>query len=326
MNMNVKLKHAATLMLASACYAISGIASAASFPDKPVKLVVPTAVGGAVDNVARIVAHALSVRWKHSVIVENKPGAGGMIGAAQLVRAPADGYTLGFISTGYTTLSSIRSDLSFDPVGGIAPVGIVGQVPFAMLVEKNSPYKTVDELVQFARQNPDKLSYASGGPGTLTHLLAAWFADEAKINMLHVPYGGAGPALQALLGKQVSLYFDPISTSAQLVKDGRLNALGTTGEKRSDTLPDVKTLSEDGFRVQGAVWFGMVAPAGTNPEIVNQINLDLEHVLAEPATRKSLISSGIDVESMTTGEFKDFLASQTALWKKVIQQNSIHLN
>lgn len=312
--------------LVGALCAVAPLATAATYPERPVRMIVPTAVGGAVDTVARMVGQALAVRWGQAVLVDNKPGAAGAIGAAQVARAPADGYTLAFISTGYTTLSSMGRELGFDPEKDLIPVGIIGATPFVLLVPEKASYRSAQELVDYAKRQPGQLAFSSGGAGTLTHLLAEAFKDETGTDMLHVPYGGAGPALQALLGGQVGVYFDPISTSAELVKSGRLRALGTTGTTPSSMLPDVPTLSSLGIPVKGSVWFGIVTPKGTPDAVVERINTDLNAVLETPELRETLTRSGVEVQTMTPDAFGRFLASETQNWGGLIQRISITAN
>ncbi len=315
------------VLLAAMVLPLAGTSAyAQAYPQRPVKLVVPTAVGGAVDTTARIVGKGLTERWKQAAVIENKPGAGGGIGAAQVAKSAADGYTLAFISTGYTALSSMYGNLTFDPVRDFVPVALVGAVPYALLVPTSSPYQTADDLVRAAKQQAGQLNFASGGNGTLTHLLAEWFRGEAGFDATHVPYAGAGPALQALLGGQASFYFDPISTSAELVKAGRLRALGTTGAVRSAQLPAVPTLTESGHRVQGAVWFGILAPAGTPAAIVEQLQGDVAAVLGDAQTRQALAASGIDVQPLYGAKFGEFLASETKLWGGLVKRQGIKAN
>lgn len=315
------------LLLASACLlACSAAARAESYPQRPVKLVVPTAVGGAVDTTARIVGKGLTERWKQAVVIENKPGAGGSIGASHVAKSAPDGYTLAFISTGYTSLSSMYANLSFDPVRDFTPIAMVGAVPYVLLVPHDSPYQTVADLVRAGKDQSSRLNFASGGNGTLTHLLAEWFAVEAGVQTVHVPYAGAGPALQALLGGQASFYFDPISTSAGLVKAGRLRALATTGSTRSSQLPAVPTLTESGLAVQGAVWFGILAPSATPAAIVKQLQSDVESVLAGAPTRQALVASGIEVQPLYGGRFQDYLASEIKTWGGLVKRQGIKAN
>ncbi len=301
-------------------------ARAENYPSRPVKFIVPTAVGGAVDTTARLVAKGLSDRWKQAVVVDNKPGAGGSIGAAQVAKSLADGYTLGFVSTGYTALSSVYSTLGFDPVKDLAPVALVGAVPYALLVATDSPYRTVADLVRVAKSSPGQLSFASGGNGTLTHLLGEWFKSEAGIDAVHVPYAGAGPALQAILGGQVAFYLDPISTSSELVKAGKLRALATTGTARAPQMPTVPTLTESGLPVQGSVWFGILAPAATPAAVTDRIQADMAAVLADAGVRHALQAAGIEIRPLYGQKFAEFLARETATWGGLVRRQGIKAN
>lgn len=314
---------AAAALASALAFGIHCAAAAAGFPDRAVKLVVPTAAGGAVDGVARVVGQALSQRWGSPVVIENKPGAGGALGAAQVARSAPDGYTLAFISTGYTALSAMQPSLAFDPVRDLVPIARIGAVPYAMLVRSDSPYHSIAQLVAAGHAQPGQLSFASGGNGTLTHLLAEWFAAEAKVEILHVPYAGAGPALQALLGGQVAAYFDPISTSTGLIESKRVRALATTGAQRSRLLPDVATMAEQGLPVRGSVWFGVLAPARTSTARVAALHDAVNAVLADPQVLEKLTRSGIDVQATSAAEFGRFLASETKLWGGLVQRTGM---
>lgn len=319
------LRRLALVALAAgiACSSAMSAAVSAVFPDRAVKLVVPTAAGGAVDGVARVVGQALSRRWGQPVVIENKPGAGGAIGAAQVARSAPDGYTLAFISTGYTALSAMQPNLPFDPARDLAPVAQIGAVPYVLLVRSDSPYRSVAQMLAAGREQPGRLAFASGGNGTLTHLLAEWFAAEAELEILHVPYAGAGPALQALIGGQVAAYFDPISTSTKLIESQRVRPLATTGAQRSRLLPDVPTLAERGMPVRGSVWFGLLAPARTMPDRIEQLQDDVTTVLADPEVRGQLTRSGIDVQAIGSAEFGRFLSTETSTWGGLVRRKGI---
>ena len=219
-----------------------------NYPSKPLRLVVPQAAGGTGDTVSRLVAQKLSARLGQPVVVENRPGAGGTVGSGLVAKSPADGYSLVLASTGYATWTTMYPNIPFNPASDLAPVAMMGSLPFAVLVRSEAPYKTLADLVAFAKANPGKATYASAGAGALSHLLAAWFAAEAGVDIRHIPYNGTAPALNALLGEQVDFYFDPVATSAQLVKAGRLRALATTGASARTSCRRHQRSSRAGFR------------------------------------------------------------------------------
>jgi tripartite-type tricarboxylate transporter receptor subunit TctC len=308
------------LVVASA----SALAAAqGDYPSKPLRLVVPQAAGGTGDTVSRIVAQKLSARLGQPVIVENRPGAGGTVGSSLVAKAPADGYSLVLASTGYATWATMYPNIPFNPAADLAPVAMMGSLPFAVLVRSESQYRTIADLVAFARANPGKATYASAGAGALSHLLAAWFGAEAGIDVRHIPYNGTAPALNALLGEQVDFYFDPVATSIQLVKSGRLRALATTGAERSEVLPEVPTFVESGFPIRGSVWLGLMTTGGTPAPLIDHLNREIHSILQDPDTRAQLKSRGVEVEAMSQQQFGAFLASEVRTWSKLVRDNGI---
>ena len=294
-----------------------------NYPSKPLRLVVPQAAGGTGDTVSRLVAQKLSARLGQPVVVENRPGAGGTVGSGLVAKAPADGYSLVLASTGYATWTTMYPNIPFNPASDLAPVAMMGSLPFAVLVRSEAPYKTLADLVAYAKANPGKATYASAGPGALSHLLAAWFGAEAGVDIRHIPYNGTAPALNALLGEQVDFYFDPVATSAQLVKAGRLRALATTGAVRSDVMPEAPTLVESGFPVRGSVWLGLMTTGGTPAPVIDRLNKEIHSILQEPDTRRELQSRGVQAEAMSQEQFGAFVASEIRTWSKLVRDNGI---
>lgn len=291
--------------------------------DKPLRLIVPQAAGGTGDAVIRVVARELAERLGQSVVVENKPGAGGTIGAALVTRAEPDGSHLVLLSTGFATWSVMYPQLTFDSARDLAPVAMIGSVPFAMLVHGDSPYHTLAEFLDYARSTSELVGYSSAGPGNVSHLLPAWLATEAHVPMTHIPYNGTAPALQALMGKQVACYFDPVSTCAELVKSGKLKALATTGSERADMLPDTPTLVEQGYAVKGTVWLGLATTAGAPKKHIDSVSAEIGKLLEAPRVRTALTSRGLTIEPMGPEQFSHFLAEEKKKWVQIVRANKI---
>jgi|SRR5258706_478350 len=297
-------------------------AAQGSYPDKPIHFIVPQPAGGTGDTVTRIVAQRLSARLGKAIVIDNKAGAGGTLGATAAARSPADGYTIVMASPGFATFESMFPKLAFNPSAELMPVGMMGSVPIALIVRADSPFKTVAEFVRHAKANPGQMMYASAGNGALSHLLGAWFASEANIDIVHVPYAGTAPALTALVGGQIAIYFDPMSGS-ELLKTGRVRALATTGERRTSMLPAVPTMIEQGYKVSGSVWLGVMAPAGTPKPIVERLNRELDAVLQEPEVRQLLEARLVFPDPMSVEQFAKFFAKESQIWNKLVRDTGI---
>jgi tripartite-type tricarboxylate transporter receptor subunit TctC len=293
-----------------------------AYPDRPLHFVVPQGPGGTGDTVSRLVAQRLAVRLGKPVVVENKAGAGGVLGTAIVAKAAPDGYSLVMASTGFATMEAMYSKLPFKPATDLVPVALMGSLPLAFLVAPDSPCKTVADFVERAKAQPGKSSHASAGIGSLSHLLAAWFKSEAGIRMNHVPYGSSAPALNALLSGQVDMILDPVATSAELVKAGRVRVLATTGTTRSKAIA-APTLIESGYPVHGAVWLGIMTTAGTPAALIDRLNTDINVVLQEPELVQQLQSRGFDIEPMTAAQFAAFVQSEMTTWSKIVRDNDI---
>lgn len=258
--MNFWIKRLKPLVAVAA--SISAISAHAAWPDKPVKLVVPYAAGGAADALARVVATELGARLKQQVIVENKAGAGGTIGAQAVAQAPADGYTFLYDATSFAVNPSLFPKLGFSYAKDFAPIGMVARIPTLLVVPANSPDKTVADLVQRARSKPGQLNYASAGNGGAAHLSGELFANGFKVSLVHVPYKGGAPALTDLAGGQVEMMFSAVTASGPLVKGGKLRALATAFDRRIESMPQVPTVAESGLPGFSAYeWNGIWAPA-----------------------------------------------------------------
>jgi tripartite-type tricarboxylate transporter receptor subunit TctC len=313
-------------ILFAAMTALGGPAFAQSFPNKPIKLIVPWPPGGATDSIARMVAAQLGERLGQSVVVENIPGAGGNIGTGKFVRTKPDGYTL-LMATSSTNAASpyLYTKLDFDPVKDFAPVIFTTLVPNVLIVPINSPLQTVRQLVDAAKASPGTLTYGSAGVGASQHLAGAQLSQVAGIDLVHVPYKGGAPAMQDLMGGRLTFI---VNTGAlPYVKSGRMRALAVASEKRLSSLPDVPTFEEAGIKnMVASAWHGIVAPAGTPPEIVNQLNRELNVVLKSPEMRKLLTEFGAEIGGGTPEEFGRFMHSELTRYAEIVRLSGAKLD
>src|SRR5437870_8055711 len=266
------------ILLVAVLAVAAGFAQSQTYPAKPVRIVAPFAPGGGTDFIARLLAQKLTERLGQQVIVENKPGAGGNLGAEFAVKSPPDGYTLLLIAGSYTVNPSLYK-LSFDPVNDISPIVQLSQGPFVVAVHPSVPAKTLRELIDYARKEPDKLSYASAGSGSITHLASELFLDMAKIRIVHVPYKGTGPALNDTIAGNTQLIFGSVATSLQFIKSGRLRGLAVTTPQRIPAAPELPTVAEAGVSgYEVVLWHGLVAPKGVPRPIVDRLNREANEV------------------------------------------------
>ena len=315
-----------TLPLAIAA-SISALSAHAAWPEKSVKLVVPYAAGGAADALARVVATELGARLRQQVIVENKAGAGGTIGAQAVAQAPADGYTFLYDATSFAVNPSLFPKLGFSYAKDFAPIGMVARIPTLLVVPANSPDKTVADLVQRARIKPGQVTYASAGNGGAAHLSGELFAGGFKLSLVHVPYKGGAPALTDLAGGQVEMMFSAVTASGPLVKAGKLRALATAFDRRIDSMPQVPTVAESGLPGFGAYeWNAIWAPAATPADILKRMEVELREALASPAVRQRLAELGALPAGGSAKELADFVNAETAKWAGVIKSSNIKLD
>ena len=315
-----------TLPLAIAA-SISALSAHAAWPEKSVKLVVPYAAGGAADALARVVATELGTRLRQQVIVENKAGAGGTIGAQAVAQAPADGYTFLYDATSFAVNPSLFPKLGFSYAKDFAPIGMVARIPTLLVVPANSPDKTVADLVQRARIKPGQVTYASAGNGGAAHLSGELFAGGFKLSLVHVPYKGGAPALTDLAGGQVEMMFSAVTASGPLVKAGKLRALATAFDRRIDSMPQVPTVAESGLPGFGAYeWNAIWAPAATPADILKRMEVELREALASPAIRQRLAELGALPAGGSAKELADFVNAETAKWAGVIKSSNIKLD
>lgn len=308
--------------LALAAFATN--AAAQDYPTRTVRLVVPLTAGSGADIAGRIVAKHLSEAWKQPVIVENRPGAGGQIGTQAVVQSAPDGYTLLVQSASHAANPAIYKTLSYDPTKDLVDVAILGITPYAMVVQKGGPYPTVKALVDAAKAKPGEIPFASAGVGSSTHLAAEYFAQVAGVKMLHVPYKGSPEAIQDAMTGRSSFYMAPINTVVGQLKEGRLSALGVSTVKRAEVMPDVPPLAEQGLGgFDISLWFGVWAPAGTPPAIVNKVNAQVAQALQSPEVREQFTKLGITPSPMKPEEFGRFVREQIDTYRRIVKQADI---
>jgi len=297
---------------------------AQAYPNRPIKIVVPYAAGGAVDIVARIVGQVLAEQLKQPVIVDNRPGASANIGMEAVAKAPADGYTLLMASNGLTTNMSLFPDLAFDGRRDFAPIARIGYAPLVIVVPASSPAKSLKDLIAMAKAKPGELAYGTAGNGSSGHLAGESLKSLAGIDVLHVPYKGGAPAVTDLLGERLS--FMPINPLEVIsfIQAGRLRVLAVGSDKRVPLLPDAPTVAEAGVPgFEATVWWGLVAPAKTPMDIVTKLNLETNKALHDPAIVKKLADLGVVTTPGSPDEFAQFIAKQTELWSTVIKKAGI---
>lgn len=316
----------AASMAVSAVFA-AGIATAQTFPDRAVRMVVAFPPGGATDIVARIFAKRLGDMWKQSVVVENRGGAGGVIGTEAVARSAPDGYTILMATMGNLAVNQHLYPMSIDPVRDLAPITEVVGVNFVLVVNPAFPAKSVKELIALAKKSPGSINYSSSGVGGAPHLAGELFNDMAGVKLMHIPYKGSGPSITDLLGGQVSLTFDSLVQTLPYIKTGKLRALAVLGTKRSPLLPDVPTMAEAGVPGYDFTnWFGLVAPAGTPADIIKKLNADVVKIQSEPEVREQLEKMGAEVTPMTPEQFGTFVKADSDKWARVIKQANIKPN
>ncbi|WP_198969842.1 tripartite tricarboxylate transporter substrate binding protein [Xylophilus sp. ASV27] len=320
------------LLIAAGCAAalLAPLAHADTFPSKPLTLVIPYPPGGPTDAMARTLAAEIRDKLGQPMVVENRAGANGNIGAEYVARAEPDGYTLMFGTSGPLAINaSLYRRISYDPVKSFAPVIRVGYLPNVLVVNPNVvPAKTVPELVAYAKANPGKLAYASSGNGASSHLAGVLFNSMAGTDFQHIPYKGTGPALNDLLGGQVAMSFTDVLTAQQYVKAGKLRALGVTTTRRSQALPEVPTVAEQGYPgYDVSVFFGVVAPAGTPADRVALLNKAFAQVLAADKVKALFASQGLEAASDTSPlALGRFIHDETAKWAGVVKQSGAQLD
>ena len=306
----------------------AGIAVAEDYPVRPIRLIVGFPPGGATDLVARILAPKLGDALKQQIVVDNRAGANGTIGAEVAANATPDGYSLHLGTLGALVISPTITKVPYDPLKDFATISMAVQLQNMFIVHPTVAAKTIPELIALAKQKPGALNYASSGLGSPGHLAGELFKTMAKVEMTHIPYKGGGPALTDLLGGQLPVFVSVISTGVPPVKSGRVVALAVTGAKRSAALPDVPTVSETpalkGYEASN--WYGLMAPAGTPKPVIDRLQKDLTAVLNNSSVRDQLSSQGIESAPSTAEEFTNYIRSETVKWSKVIRAANLKAN
>lgn len=315
-------------VLLASLWLASGVATATAegYPSKPVKIVVGFTAGGPTDAIARIVAQRLSDSLGQQFVVENMGGAGGNTAAGQVARATPDGYTIMAISTGFVVNPSLYAKVPYDPVKDFAPITLVAASPNIIVVNPSVPAKTIAELVQLIRDNPGKYSFAGPGVGSTPHLGGELFRLAFKLDLVHVPFAGAGPAVQATVGGHTPIAFTALPSSLSAVQAGQLRAIGIAAPKRSASLPDVATFAEQGIKDQDAETLtGIVAPAGTPKEIVDLLYREIAKTVAQPEVKERLTRLGFDPVANTPDEFAARIKLEIDKWGKVVRDAKLRI-
>ena len=311
--------------LAAALLATPLIATAqASYPDRPIKLIVPYAPGGSVDIVARLVADAWAAGLRQPFVIDNKGGAGGNIGVDAVAKASPDGYTIGIQSVSLAINPALYPRMPFDTMKDLAPVGMVATSQHVLVVNPQLPAKNVKELIALAKAKPGGLNYASAGPGSTFHMSAELFKSLAGVEIVHVPYRGGGPALADTMAGQVNMSFPVLSAAQQQIQTGKLRALGVTGSKRAALLPNVPTIAEAGLpQYDFQTWFMVFAPAKTPQAVIDKLNTTLNKTLGSKTLVERMVKQGYDPLLSTVAEARERLAKEAPAWAKLVKERGI---
>ena len=317
----IKALALATLTLSTAS---TMVMAQAVFPNKPVTLVVTYPPGGGADAMARLIAPKMGEALGQPVIIENKPGASGQIGASAVTKAAPDGYTLMLDASSFAANPALYPKLPYDSLKAFKPIGVVALFPNVVLVNANFPAKNISELTAAARKTKDAVSYASSGNGSAQHLAGALFESAAKVDMVHVPYKGGGPALNDVIGGQVPLFFGNLASTLQHVQSGKLKALAVTSAKRSPILPDVPTLTEAGLKgAEIYEWNAVFTPANTPEPVVAKLAAAFQQALESPEVKARVAQLGGDIQKGSPDQAKKFIEQQISLWTRIIKERNI---
>jgi tripartite-type tricarboxylate transporter receptor subunit TctC len=300
-------------------------AHGADYPAKAITIIVPFAPGGSNDIVARAIGQKLNEDWGQPVVVDNRPGAGGVIGSEFVARAAPDGYTLLLVSSTFTINPAVKTNLPFDVAKDFVPVARIGQSPLLLAASNSFPANSVSELIALAKAKPGSINYASAGPGSINQIAAELLALSSGIKLTHVPYRGGALAINDLVGGHVDVYVSSMPQILQIVRNGQAKALAVTSTQRSPSLPDTPTMREAGVRdYEASSWWGIVAPAGTPPDIVEALNNEINKALSTEQMIKFLTSEGAEAMPGTPRQFGELIASEIARWRKVAHDADIH--
>ncbi len=298
------------------------------YPNRPVRIIVPFAPGGSTDVVARIIADKLGTEFKQGFVVENRAGAGGNIGADAVAKATPDGYTLLMGTTGVLAINKhLYKEMSFDPDRDLTPVSYTSLITNILVVNPQVPVKTVPELLKLAKSDPGRLTFASSGSGSSTHLSGELFKSMAGVDILHIPYKGSSQALVDVIGGQVTMLFDNAPSSMPFIEQGKLRAIAVTGTRRLANLPDVPTIDEAGVRgYESLSWSGIVAPSGTPKRVIDKLNAAIEKILRDPDVKQRFASLGVEAVGGPPEAFARHVRAESEKWARVVKTANITLN
>ena len=318
----------ALAFFAAICFGLSVHVQAQTYPAKPIKIVVPFPAAGTPDILAREIASKLTEALKQQIIVDNRPGAGGNIGSDMVAKSAPDGYTLIMATVATHSINqTLYKKLPFDPIKDFAPIILIATTPNVLVVNPNLPIKTVSDLIALAKSKPGEISFASGGNGTSHHISGYFFQKLTGVEMTHVPYKGSGAALPDLIGGQVNIMFDNLTSSMPHIKSGKLRAVATTGLTRAAALPDLPTVAESGvpgFEI--TAWFGLLAPANTPQPIIDRLNLEVTKVLNLPDIKARIIAQGAEPKPGTPQQLGQFIKDKTAQWAPIVKASGAQVD
>ncbi|WP_445657188.1 Bug family tripartite tricarboxylate transporter substrate binding protein [Achromobacter sp. NCFB-sbj8-Ac1-l] len=324
----MKYRILATALLATAAAGFGGAAGAASWPERPITLIVPFPAGGGTDTFARPLAQQLTMQLGQSVVIDNKGGAGGTVGAGVAAKARPDGYTFFMGGAHHALAPSLYKSLNYNIQKDFVPVALVAQPPQVVVINATKlPVKTVQEFVDYAKKHPGEINFGTAGKGSTHHLAGELFAMQTGIKLVDVPYQGAGPMLTALIGGQVDLAFDGLGSSSGHIRSGTIKPLAVAADKRSPSLPDVPTAAEAGVpNYVVSTWYAIWAPAGTPPEAVDRMTAEITKALNAPKIKETWESNGSSVPTLTGAEFGKFVDSEVSRWAKVVSDSGVKLD
>jgi tripartite-type tricarboxylate transporter receptor subunit TctC len=300
-------------------------ARAQTYPQRSITLVIPFAPGGSTSIVGRVIADKMAQLLGEGIVVDNRPGAGGTVGTKYVAKSEPDGYTLLLGYTGTLAIGpSLYKDAGYDPRKDFAPIGMIGNAPSAVVVHPSFPVKSIAELIAYAKANPGKVNFGSAGVGSVNHITGEYFAREAGITLVHVPYKGTGPALTDLLGGHIPMALAPIPAVHANVSAGLLRALATTGKTRNKLMPDVPTIAETGMPgFEASLYYGLVAPAGTPRPIIDKLNQELRAALASDEVKKQLSADGTEITPSTPEAYGDFIDKDEKKWSELVKASGV---
>ncbi|MDR6427403.1 tripartite-type tricarboxylate transporter receptor subunit TctC [Variovorax beijingensis] len=314
---------AASLVAGATLLAPAGVLAQASYPSRPIRLIVPFPAGGGTDLIAREVANKVATSNGWSIVIDNKPGSGGNLGVDAAAKAAPDGYTLVLGQTSNLAINpTLYAKLPYNPEKDLTPVGLVASAPLVLVVAADSPYKTLADVVAAAKARPETLNYASSGSGTVAHLATELFQKTANVRFTHVPYKGAAQGSTDLIGGQIQMYMSSVPTLIGHIKSGKMRPIVVTSRKRTTDLPDTPTVDESGYKgFEAATWFGIAGPAGLPKDVVAKLNAAFNKALQDPEVKRKLASQGAEVKGSTPEEFGAYIREETVRWGKVVKDS-----